>query len=176
MKVNTKTQAWEAANRIFLTDYQKDETASTNAGYDIYKHATLNPLCRICDLGNHLEVLTGEHGETVTNIWIEPEIIKHMGTQMSQHDYAKLCGDGGEWIMTEDEAKVWINNEFGFEASRIKIIAEVTTYYKDGNTCKPYQIYARTPQYCATDYNYARFNVNNYYYEAINGQLYQYYC
>ena len=176
MKVNTKKQAWEAADEIFPTDYQKDEAASERAGYDIYRHATLNPLCRICDLGNRLEVLTGEHGETVTNIWIEPDIIKDMGTQMSQQDYAKLRGNGNEWEMTEEKAKIYINEEYGFETSRIKIIAEVMTYYKDGNVCKPYHTYTRTPQYCATDYNYVRFNVNNWYYEAINGQLYQYYC
>ena len=179
MKVNTRTQAWEAANEIFPTDYQKDETASANAGYDIYRHATLNPNCRICDLGNRLEVIVGNCDgivPSVTNIWIEPEIVKDMGTQMSQNDYAKLCGDGNEWEMTVEKAKIYINEEFGFETSRIEIISEVKTYYKDGIRCKAYQTYSRTPQYCATDYNYVRFNVNNWYYEAINGQLHQYCC
>ena len=71
--VHTKEQAWEKANAIFPTDYEKDEAAS--AGYDIYRHYELNWYSRICDLGDRLEVLTGEYGENVTNIWIEPEVI-----------------------------------------------------------------------------------------------------
>lgn len=71
MKVDNKEQAWKEVNKIFPTDYEKDEAASNRAGYDIYRHPTLNYYNRICDLGCRLEVLTGEYGETVTNIWIE---------------------------------------------------------------------------------------------------------
>ena len=73
MKVATREAAWSEANKIFPTDYDKDYAASERAGYDIYRHHTLNPYTRICDLGNRLEVLTGEYGETVTNIWIEAD-------------------------------------------------------------------------------------------------------
>ncbi len=73
MIVNTKEQAWVEANRIFPTDYEKDAEASEIAGYDIYRHYELNHYNRICDLGDRLEVLTGEYGEKVVNIWIEPE-------------------------------------------------------------------------------------------------------
>lgn len=173
--VTTKEQAWAEANKIFPTDYDKDETASANAGYAIYRHRELNHYNRICDLGNRLEVLTGEYGEIVTNIWIEPEIIKSMGTQMTESDYIRLCERNSKYELTEDKAKIYINSEYGFEASRIKIITEVETYYKDGNVAKVYQKYIRTPQYCATDYNYIRFDVNGWQYEAINGQLHQYY-
>ena len=69
--VNSKKQAWEEVNKIFPTDYEKDYSASERAGYDIYRHRESNYYCRICDLGDRLEVLTGEHGENVTNIWIE---------------------------------------------------------------------------------------------------------
>lgn len=173
--VTTKEQAWAEADKIFPTDYEKDETASANAGYSIYRHPTLNHYSRICDLGNRLEVLTGEYGENVTNIWIEPEIIKNMGTQMTEDDYLRLVGKNEDWKLTEDKAKIYINSEYGFEASRVKIIAEVETYYKDGYAAKVYRKYERTPQYCSTDYNYIRFDVNGWQYEAINGQLHQYY-
>lgn len=73
MTVTTKKQAWKEANKLFPTDYEKDEIASHNAGYDIYRHSTLNHYSRICDLGCRLEVLTGEYGEVVTNIWIVEE-------------------------------------------------------------------------------------------------------
>jgi hypothetical protein len=71
IKVTSKEKAWEEVNKIFPTDYEKDYASSERAGYDIYRHATLNYYNRICDLGNRLEVLTGEWGENVTNIWIE---------------------------------------------------------------------------------------------------------
>lgn len=179
--VYNKEQAWEEANKIFPADYEKDFAASERAGYDIYRHPTLNYYNRICDLGDRLEVLTGEYGENVTNIWIEPEIIKNMGTNMTQADYIKLADEHNThtpetWVMTEDEAKIYINREFGFEASRIKIISEVHNYRKEGNCCVEHQTFTRKPQYCATDYNYVRFDVNNWYYEIVNGQLYQYYC
>lgn len=70
MKAKSIDEAWKKANEIFPTDYEKDEGSSARAGYDIYRHPTLNFYSRICDLGDRLEVLTGEYGENVTNIWI----------------------------------------------------------------------------------------------------------
>lgn len=70
MKVSNRKEAWDKVNEIFPTDYEKDNDSSKRAGYDIYRHPTLNYYNRICDLGDRLEVLTGEYGETVTNIWI----------------------------------------------------------------------------------------------------------
>ena len=71
MIVNSKAQAWEEVNKIFPTDYEKDEGSSQRAGYDIYRHPTLNYYARICDLGDRLEILTGKYGNEVTNIWIK---------------------------------------------------------------------------------------------------------
>lgn len=175
MIVTTKERAWIEANKIFPTDYEKDYASSERAGYDIYRHRELNYYSRICDLGDRLEVLTGEFGEDVTNIWIkEPEIISDMGTNMSQSDYVALCGTSNEWTLTESEAIILINKEFGFEASRIMILSEVETFFKDGVYAKTYQKFARTPQHCATDYNYVRFDVNGWQYEMINGSLKHY--
>ena len=70
MNVINKEQAWQEVNKIFPTDYEKDFASSERAGYDVYRHPTLNYYNRICDLGNRLEVITGECGENVTNIWI----------------------------------------------------------------------------------------------------------
>ncbi|MDD2956392.1 MAG: hypothetical protein PHD67_08770 [Oscillospiraceae bacterium] len=71
MKVTSRDAAWAEVNKIFPTDYEKDDASSIRAGYDIYRHPTLNYYNRICDLGCRLEVLLGECGENVTNIWIE---------------------------------------------------------------------------------------------------------
>lgn len=68
ISVVNKEAAWAIVNRLFPSDYDKDEVASTNAGYPIYRHNTLNPENRICDLGCRLEVNLGN--DTI-NIWIE---------------------------------------------------------------------------------------------------------
>jgi hypothetical protein len=96
---------------------------------------------------------------------------------MTEADYLKLVGlTGGQWEISEAEAILKINEEFGFEASRIKIIPEVKIFYKDGNAVKTAQTYERKPQYCATDYNFIRFDVNGWHYEMVNGDLCFYYC
>ncbi|MEG0340366.1 MAG: hypothetical protein RR573_10655, partial [Oscillospiraceae bacterium] len=87
----------------------------------------------------------------------------------------KLCGNRNEDELTEEEAILKINAEFGFESSRIKIITEVETFCKNGICVKPYRKYTRKPQYFATDYNYIRFDVNSWQYEMINGDLKFYY-
>lgn len=104
----------------------------------------------------------------------EPEIIKDTGTNMSEADYQKLRDDG-RWEMSEAEAKILINKEFGFEVSRIKIIYEVETFIKNGYYAKKYQSFERKPQNCSTDYNYVRFNVDSLQYEMVNGELIPYY-
>jgi len=68
ISVVNKEAAWAIVNRLFPSDYDKDEVASTNAGYPIYRHNALNPENRICDLGCRLEVNLGN--DTI-NIWIE---------------------------------------------------------------------------------------------------------
>lgn len=73
MKVTNRSEAWKEVNKIFPTDYEKDEASSQRAGYDIYRHPTLNYYNRICDLGCRIEVLTGEYGDTAVNIWIVEE-------------------------------------------------------------------------------------------------------
>lgn len=110
----------------------------------------------------------------------EWEHVPNMGTQLSQKDYEHLTAEGvGSRVLTDDEAKQLIENEFGFSARRIKIIREVKTYKSSkplGGICKVENIYNRKPVYNATDWNYIRFNCADWYYEMINGQLYQYCC
>lgn len=199
MKVTSKEQAWAEVNKIFPTDYEKDEAASQRAGYDIYRHREFNYYNRVCDLGNRLEVLTGEYGENVTNIWIEPEetisdletklaaALKEIetlkarvkalrvpcGTRLSQDDYLKLEASGDE--MTDAEAIVLINKEFGFEAARIEILHEAEVdITEEGSRYVKTEKAPRKPVYAATDWNYIRFNVRTapatWYYEMINSE------
>lgn len=68
MTVSSREKAWKEVNKLFPTDYEKDEQSSSNAGYDIYRHSTLNFYNWISDLGCRLEVNLGS--QTI-NIWIE---------------------------------------------------------------------------------------------------------
>lgn len=69
MKVSSVKEAWELANRLFPTDYEKDEERSIRAGYPIF-YSTANGVdAWISDLGNRLE-LNYADGK-LENIWIE---------------------------------------------------------------------------------------------------------
>lgn len=99
------------------------------------------------------------------------------GTNLEQESYLKLeqsCS-GCEEILTEAAAKILINKEFGFEASRIRIYTEVKTYENVGGRLVGKDTYTRKPLYASTDWNYIRFNVAGFQYEMIDGSLYFYY-
>ena len=71
MKVSSVKEAWKLANKLFPTDYKKDEERSSRAGYPIY-HSTADGVnAWISDLGNRLE-LNYSNGES-ENIWIEED-------------------------------------------------------------------------------------------------------
>ena len=73
MIVKTTAEAWEAANKMFPTDYQKDEESSQRAGYPIYRSTAEGHFNDyICDLNDRLEVNIAEGNQTV-NIWLETE-------------------------------------------------------------------------------------------------------
>lgn len=72
MTVNSIERAWNEANRIFPTDYMKDEEKSVAAGYPIYFSTAEGVNAWISDLGNRLEINL-QDGKTV-NIWIDEAI------------------------------------------------------------------------------------------------------
>lgn len=78
MKVNSREEAWRQADRFFPTDYIKDEKASANAGYPIYRSTSDSAeyrFAQIADLNCRLEV---NDGIQTINIWIEEEEVKTM--------------------------------------------------------------------------------------------------
>lgn len=76
MKVKTIEEAWNEANKIFPTDYEKDEFSSSRAGYPIYRStAEGHENDYISDLNDRLEINIFRNNlrlET-TNIWIVTE-------------------------------------------------------------------------------------------------------
>ena len=108
------------------------------------------------------------------------------GTNMKQADYEKLEKDAESLVghcdcstvLTDEEAKMLINKEFGFEASRIEIIYEAEIdATPEGSPYLKIEKIPRKPVYSASDWNYVRFNVHTapavWYYEMINSFLYQ---
>ena len=105
---------------------------------------------------------------------------------MTQKDYTALeenaraqvghCDTGT--VLTDEAAILLINNEFGFEASKIEILHEAELDITEpGARCVKIGKISRLPMRAATDWNYIRFNVHCrpavWYYEMINAQLYQ---
>ena len=73
MIVNSIAKAWEIVNEIFPTDYAKDESSSSRAGYPVYRStADGHHYDYICDLGNRLEVNLSD-GRTINIVIEEPE-------------------------------------------------------------------------------------------------------
>lgn len=134
MTVNTKEQAWLEANKIFPTDYEKDLDASKRTGYDIYRHATINYSNHICDLGCRLEVITGENGENVTNIWIEEEPEK-----IKLKDFLKMVKEPVQ-VVVKKEGQCFefacLSSSFHAEEAMEKTVYEVSSTVVFSNNAK----------------------------------------
>lgn len=98
------------------------------------------------------------------------------GTTMNQERYETLASAGGTNILTEDEAKELLYQEFGFALEKIQIIHTVHTYEsnKYGYMRKADE-YNRQPVYNASDWNYIRFDCSGWQYEMVNCSLQDYY-
>ncbi len=81
MKVSSVKEAWELANRLFPTDYEKDEERSRRAGYPIHHSTAYGVNAWISDLGNRLE-LNYQDGHS-ENIWIEQEQDEYIPSGLS---------------------------------------------------------------------------------------------
>ena len=71
IEVKTVQEAWDMANKIFPTDYNKDEESSERAGYPIYR-SSVEYYDYICDLNDRLEINL-KNGNKTINIWIVGE-------------------------------------------------------------------------------------------------------
>ena len=106
------------------------------------------------------------------------------GTNMSQEDYERLetaakalvghCDVSS--LLTDSEAAMLVNSEFGFEASRIVILHEAEIVISEpGAQYLKFEKVPRMPLYDSTDWNYVRFNVRacacEWYFEMVNGDL-----
>lgn len=100
---------------------------------------------------------------------------------VSQADYERtvqVTEDGNACHhMSDAEAVRWICREFGFDPDRVAIVREADEYEisRHRKLRRTGRKMDRSPVYCATDCNYARFNTSHWAYEVWNGQLRPYY-
>ena len=146
MQMRTNKEAWEVADMIFPTDYEKDEASSKNAGYPIYKSTAEGNDSWISDLGNRLELNIWKDGYCEsTNIWIEEEVDKFESEKAVKKAPAAV-------VMKHYYSDKWCNTSEARTQEQLQQIAkqirEVCTVvqihdqpkmYGDGKACTEYQ-------------------------------------
>lgn len=91
---------------------------------------------------------------------------------VSQERYDHLRSSGHE--MTDDEARDWIAQEWGFDRSKIRINRRMKTFeVSRHHYLRQNGEIDRSPYYDATDWYYVFFTVCGMEYEAFNGSLTQ---
>ena len=94
IKVKNRDEAWKEANRLFPTDYEKDERASQNAGYPIYMSTAEGENSWISDLNCTLELNIHNKktkGIDTIRINIEPEPEITETVKWSSSDIRSMC-------------------------------------------------------------------------------------
>lgn len=171
MKKTTFEEYTEAKKEIMRGGECKEYTGANGYGRNY------TTIC--CENG---EVFWEATENDVTEFWstkypgirqceIKRELAKGSGTNMEEKDYQKLANMSDTKHMTEEEARLFLGEELGFDPLKIKIIHEVEDFYLDGPYLKKWHTYMRDPQYNASDWNYFRFNVCGWQYEYENGTL-----
>ena len=99
---------------------------------------------------------------------------KDIGTNMSEEEYAILARDGTE--LNDLDALRRVYEECGFDMARIHIVEKVCCYEANKHhECRVSREYSRRPFWGSTDWNYIRFDVGNFQWELVNGELMPYY-
>lgn len=99
---------------------------------------------------------------------------KDIGTNMSEEEYAILARDGTE--LNDLDAIRRVYEECGFDMARIHIVEKVCSYEANKHhKCRVSREYSRRPFWGSTDWNYIRFDVGNFQWELVNGELMPYY-
>lgn len=109
--VNSISEAWQKVAEVFPSDYVRDDSSSTSAGYDIYRSTVKSEsgayqwyYCYICDLGCTLEVnLTDDKWNAIT-IYINIE--KASEAEEPTQEPETESPETFELVLTEEEAKL----------------------------------------------------------------------
>ena len=93
--VNTMTEAWALADKLFPTDYMKDDGASVRAGYPVFRSTAEGCNAYICDLADRLELNFDDGGSC--NIWVKPEQVEacpYSDGKCGEHAQCSKCSRG----------------------------------------------------------------------------------
>lgn len=141
MKATTIQEAWNLANKMFPTDYQKDEESSKRAGYPIYRSTAEGHFNDyICDLNDRLEVNIAEGNQSI-NIWIDPEeqgedvevtVIAKSGETRTYSTYAEFRKEFRFFLSSGNRYE---DNEAHYE----KIIQSLREFNEDGIKTKTHR-------------------------------------
>ncbi len=120
--VSTTAQAWNKANEIFPTDYERDNSRSERAGYPVYSStADGHWYDYICDLGDRLEINLS-NGDTV-NVWVKDETAAYQ--EPTEAEITQMVADAHN---AEEAGKTgWMNID-PQEATIYHFCAMHTTY------------------------------------------------
>ena len=128
MTVKSIQEAWDEVNKIFPYDYEKNETASKNAGYPIYYSTTSDHQNNwISDLGNRLEV-NFEDGRSV-NVWVNSEEYHHFEVTVSgkSHNFSYVCSTIYEAL----DAVVDAGITFNFDVDTTELMLKLASMETD---------------------------------------------
>ncbi len=151
MKAHSIQEAWNMANEIFPTDYEKDEEGSQRAGYPIYRStAEGRHYDYICVLNARLEVNLADGNRSI-NIWIESDCnestgesveamqtVKELGKSISPlfvpeiYTEVTLVVDGSKWNSNETEKKVYE----GLKRDETWLASDLVASYCDNNNIR----------------------------------------
>lgn len=96
-------------------------------------------------------------------------------SKIRQDEYEQLRGDKATKEFSEETAREWLAEEFGFSKERIKVFQRIPLYQiEKRGIIRNNGSVERPPVYNATDWNYIRFDVAGWQYEVVNGQIYHY--
>ena len=91
---------------------------------------------------------------------------------VSQKDYNKLRDNNFTERLSDEKAAEYINQYYGFEISRIRVIHEIPVYeINRHNALRQVGVEMRDPLYASSDWNYIRFDCAGVAYELDDGTL-----
>ncbi len=150
IKVSSVKEAWELADRLFPTDYEKDEGRSSRTGHPIYYSTVENTNAWISDLGSALELNYDGKSE---NILIEQNIADPSGFSYKifisdSSDAVSLIASGLRASSKQNFVEVCYGSACASMGKYMGIIPDI--YKKPGKfyailTCRPKD--GKSPEY-----------------------------
>lgn len=146
MQVRTVKEAWELANKLFPTDYMKDEQSSQRAGYPIYISTAEGNESWISDLGNRLELnIWKDGGVESINIWIEEKVDEFQSEKVVKKAPAAVVMKhyySDKWCNTSEARTQEQLQQIAKQIREVCAVVQIhdqSKMYGDGKACTEYQ-------------------------------------